>query len=137
VQLKQCWRTLTGRWLPHDTRDEVVDFVRERAASLLPGSPLRLKPTSTTPWSHAITGIEAVERAGTLAFGAKNPLEGYRRMTFMMLDQDVAAVSPSTTYCVPAAAGVIDRWNRAASKKGAGFDRRCDRTSIGTWTSPT
>lgn len=42
-------------------------------------------------------------------------------MTFMMLDQDVAAVSPSTTYRVLAAAGVIDRWNKAPSKKGIGF----------------
>lgn len=42
-------------------------------------------------------------------------------MTFMMLDQDVAAVSPSTTYRVLAGAGVIDRWNKTPSKKGTGF----------------
>jgi len=25
---KRAWGALTGRWVPHDTRDEVVDFVR-------------------------------------------------------------------------------------------------------------
>jgi transposase len=27
VALKSTWGALTGRWVPHDTRDEVVDFV--------------------------------------------------------------------------------------------------------------
>jgi putative transposase len=29
-----------------------------------------------------------------------NPLEGYRRLTFMMLDADVVAVSPSSVWRV-------------------------------------
>src|SRR5262245_63816329 len=39
----------------------------------------------------------------------------------MMLDDDVVAVSPATTYRVLAAAGRLDRWARARSKKGTGF----------------
>lgn len=27
-----------------------------------------------------------------------HPLEGYRRLTFMMLDDDIVAISPSTIY---------------------------------------
>jgi transposase InsO family protein len=65
--------------------------------------------------------IEPDERAAIIAFHDKNPLEGYRRLTFMMLDQDVVAVSPSTTYRVLAAAGRLDRWNRRPTKKGTGF----------------
>lgn len=65
--------------------------------------------------------IEPDERTRILDFHAKNSLEGYRRLTFMMLDQDIVAVSPSTTYRVLAAAGVIDRWNKTPSKKGTGF----------------
>ena len=49
------------------------------------------------------------------------PLEGYRRLTFIMLDDDVVAVSPATTYRVLAAAGRLARWARARSKKGTGF----------------
>src|SRR6476646_2377214 len=44
--------------------------------------------------------IEPEERQRVLDFHPRNPLEGYRRLTFMMLDQDVVAVSPSTTYRV-------------------------------------
>jgi hypothetical protein len=39
----------------------------------------------------------------------------------MMLDQDLVAVSPSTTYRVLSAAGLLDRWNGKPSKKGTGF----------------
>ncbi len=51
----------------------------------------------------------------------RHPLEGYRRLTFMMLDEDVVAVSPATTYRVLARAGRLDRWSRPPSKKGTGF----------------
>lgn len=50
-----------------------------------------------------------------------HPLDGYRRTTFMMLDQDVVAVCPTTTCHVLSAAGVLDRWVRKPTKKGTGF----------------
>ena len=65
--------------------------------------------------------IEDWERKAIVDFHDGNPLEGYRRLTFMMLDQNVAAVSPATTYRVLKAAGRLDRWNRSPSKKGTGF----------------
>lgn len=65
--------------------------------------------------------IEDWERQAILDFHAKNPLNGYRRLTFMMLDADVVAVSPSTTYRVLRAAGLLDRWSKKPSKKGTGF----------------
>jgi transposase InsO family protein len=39
----------------------------------------------------------------------------------MMLDRNLVAVSPSTTYRVLKAAGLIRRWNGKESKKGTGF----------------
>jgi putative transposase len=39
----------------------------------------------------------------------------------MMIDADVVAVSPTTTYRVLSAAGRLNRWNRKPSKKGTGF----------------
>ena len=65
--------------------------------------------------------LEPWEREAILAFQAKNPLEGYRRLTFMMLDADVVAASPTTVWRVLSHAGVIDRWNKRISKKGTGF----------------
>jgi transposase InsO family protein len=61
------------------------------------------------------------ERRRIIAFHEQFPLEGYRRLTFMMLDRDVVAVSPATTYRVLCAAGLLDKWNKKPSKKGTGF----------------
>jgi transposase InsO family protein len=61
------------------------------------------------------------ERQRILDFHDRFPLEGYRRLTFMMLDRDVVAVSPATTYRVLKRAGLLDRWNGKPSKKGTGF----------------
>jgi putative transposase len=61
------------------------------------------------------------EKRKILAFHERFPLEGYRRLAFLMLDQDVVATSPSSVYRVLAGAGVLDRWNKKPSKKGTGF----------------
>ena len=65
--------------------------------------------------------IEEPERKAIVDFFDQNPLEGYRRLTFMMLDRDVVAVSPATVYRVLSKAGRLDRWKRKPSKKGQGF----------------
>lgn len=65
--------------------------------------------------------VEAWERQTIIDFHKRYPLEGYRRLTFMMLDAESACVSPSTTYRVLRAAGLLDRWNPRPSKKGTGF----------------
>ena len=61
------------------------------------------------------------ERRAIIDFHDKNPLEGYRRLTFMMLDDDVVAVSPSTTYRALKTAGRLDRRSASTSSKGKGF----------------
>jgi len=63
------------------------------------------------------------ERQAILDFHHANPLEGYRRLTFMMLDADLVAVSPSSVYRVLRDAGVMDRWSKKQSKKGTGFQQ--------------
>ena len=40
--------------------------------------------------------LEPWEKEAIIGFHLKSPLEGYRRLTFMMLDHDVAAVSPAS-----------------------------------------
>lgn len=65
--------------------------------------------------------LEEWEKQAIVKFHDEHPLEGYRRLTFMMLDEDVVAVSPSSVYRVLKAAGRIERWNRKPSKKGKGF----------------
>jgi len=65
--------------------------------------------------------IEPWERDAIIGYFDAHPLDGYRRLSFMMLDDDVVAVSPSTTFRVLRAAGRLDRFNGKPSKKGSGF----------------
>ena len=62
-----------------------------------------------------------MEREAILNYHDAHSLDGYRRLTFMMLDDDIVAVSPSTTYRVLKSAGRLDRRRWAPSKKGQGF----------------
>lgn len=125
--------------MPHDTRDAVVDFVREF------GELTELPAERVIRWIGVSRGkfydwrkrygrvnehnglvprdhwITEEERRRILEFHELFPLEGYRRLTFMMLDRDVVAVSPSTTWRVLSRAGLLDLWNKRATKKGTGF----------------
>ena len=65
--------------------------------------------------------LEPWEREAIVNCAVNNPLEGYRRLTFMMLDQDIVAVSPSSTWRVLGQAGLLQKWNRKKSLKGTGF----------------
>ena len=65
--------------------------------------------------------VDEEEKRAILDFQGVYPLEGYRRLAFMMLDRDVVAVSPSSVYRVLNEAGALRRWNRKPSKKGTGF----------------
>lgn len=49
--------------------------------------------------------------------------EGYRRLSYMMLDADVVAASPSSVYRVLKKADLIQPWSKSPSRKGEGFDQ--------------
>jgi putative transposase len=65
--------------------------------------------------------LEEWEKRAILDFHDRHPLEGYRRLAFRMLDDDVVAVSPSTVYRTLKAAGRLDHRQFSPSKKGTGF----------------
>jgi len=65
--------------------------------------------------------LEAWEKKAICTFAREHITEGYRRLTFMMLDKDIVAVSPSSVYRVLKDAELLQRWNRTPSKKGTGF----------------
>ena len=67
--------------------------------------------------------LEEWEKQAILDFFAKHQLEGYRRLTFMMLDADVVHVSPSSVYRVLGGHDLLKRWNRHPSGKGTGFEQ--------------
>jgi len=65
--------------------------------------------------------LEDWEKQAILDFQRAYPLEGYRRMTFMMLDRDVVAASPTSVYRVLKAGGRIGQFAGKPSQKGKGF----------------
>ena len=67
--------------------------------------------------------LEPWEKTAILQFHAGHPLEGYRRLAFMMLDADVVAVSPSSVYRVLCNAGLMKAHNSKPSLKGTGFQQ--------------
>ena len=70
------------------------------------------------PRDHWLTDAE---KQAIIDFHHRFPLEGYRRLTFMMLDADVVACSPASVYRVLSAAGLLQRHNSKPSTKGKGF----------------
>ena len=61
------------------------------------------------------------ERQAIVDYYKDHPLEGYRRLCYMMIDDDIVAVSPSSVYRVLSNAGLLKRWNCKPSKKNNGF----------------
>jgi len=136
---KNAWGALKGSWVPHDTRDAVVDFVnrwskRTEIASSRMVNGLGIASSKFYGWRQRYGKVnehdalvprdhwlEEDEKRAILDFQREYPLEGYRRLTFMMLDRDVAATSPTSVYRVLKEAGRLQRWNRKPSKKGTGF----------------
>jgi transposase InsO family protein len=130
---------LRGQWVPHDTRDVIVDFVTKWSEKTeIPAKrwvgwigiskgkyfdwKLRYgkanEHNGLVPRDH---WIDEWERRAIIEYHGRHLLDGYRRLTFMMLDENIVAVSPSTVYRVLRKAGLLDRWNPKASKKGTGF----------------
>jgi putative transposase len=130
---------LKGVWVPHDTRDQIVDFVNcwsgQTGITVL--SFLLWLGSATSKWHSWKDRYgnanehnawiprdhwrEADEQKAIVAFHDRFPLEGYRRLTVMMLDANVAACSPASVYRVLKEAGLLQRHNTKPSAKGTGF----------------
>jgi len=68
--------------------------------------------------------LEDWEKQAIVKFFWDHPGQGYRRLTYMMLDADIVAVSPSSVYRVLSHAGLLKRWNESrTSGKGNGFQQ--------------
>jgi len=67
--------------------------------------------------------LQDTEKQAILDFQELYPLEGYRRLTYMMIDNDIVAVSPSSVFRVLRDAGRLRRWALRPSKKGTGFEQ--------------
>src|SRR5436309_1224619 len=68
--------------------------------------------------------LEPWEYQRIIAYYGTHREEGYRRLTYMMLDENIVAVSPATTYRVLIGAGLLKRWNtNTGAAKSDGFQQ--------------
>ena len=67
--------------------------------------------------------LQDSEKQAILDFQELYPLEGYRRLSYMMIDCGIVAVSPSSVFRVLREAGRLRRWAQRPSKKGTGFEQ--------------
>jgi transposase InsO family protein len=67
--------------------------------------------------------LEEWEKAAIKQYYQEHSPEGYRRLAYMMLDEDVVAVSPSSVYRVLSEAELLNRWASSSSRKGSGFEQ--------------
>ena len=122
-------------------RDQIVDFVRRwsdkteiHAGRFIQW--LGIAPSKFYSWRRRYGSLnehngwvprdfwlEEWEKQAILDFYRQHPLEGYRRLTFMMLDADIVAVSPSSVWRVLSRAGLLRKWNDKTSLKGTGFQQ--------------
>ena len=66
--------------------------------------------------------LQEWEKQRIIEFYREHSTEGYRRVSYLMLDKGLVAVSPATTYRVLANAGLLKRRNDTKStSKGKGF----------------
>jgi len=66
------------------------------------------------------------EKEAIIEYARNHIGEGYRRLTYMMLDENIVAVSPSSVYRTLKKAGMLNRWNKVkTSGKGKGYKQPC------------
>jgi len=126
--------------VPSDTRDAVIDFIHRwnekteiSATGLVKwvgiGSSKyhhwrkrygKLNEHNTlVPRDH---WLEIWEKEAIIRFFHEHPLEGYRRLSFMLLDRNIVCASPSSVYRVLQREGLLGgRWAEKHSSKGKGF----------------
>jgi len=71
--------------------------------------------TDRPPLPEQREGILPEEREAVIQYALAHPKEGYRRLTWQMVDADVAYLSPSSVYRILRAADLLCRWKRSQS----------------------
>ena len=124
--------------MPPDIRDSVIDFLKKWTARTEITSRqlvlwLGLSLSKYHDWKNRYGCVnehnglvprdfwlESREKEAIISYHDINPLEGYRRLTFMMMDENIVAVSPSSVYRVLKSSGRLQKYGKP-SKKGQGF----------------
>ena len=132
---------MNGKWVHPDVRDSVIDYISywsnrtQMAVSKLVNW-LGISRSKYNDWRVRYGKVNVHnsliprdfwladwEKEAIIKYYQEHPLEGYRRLTYMMMDADIVAVSPSSVYRVLKNAGLIGDKKQKPSKKGTGFQQ--------------
>jgi transposase InsO family protein len=64
--------------------------------------------------SPLLDGILEEEKVAVCDYALKHPKDGYRRLAWQMVDEDVAYLSPSSVYRILSEADLLSRWKRSS-----------------------
>lgn len=131
---------MNGCWVSPDIRDSIVSAIEKlqtktgvkktkllKAIRLQPGKFYNWKRRFGLPNNHngkipRDFWLEPWEKKAIIKYKKDYPEEGYKRLTYMMMDHDIVAVSPSTTYRILKEADLLNKWNnKSLGSKRKGF----------------
>lgn len=132
---------MTSFWVQPDIRDSVIDYVtywsgRTKKSVYQFIKWLHISASKYYSWKNRYGKVnehngwiprdhwlEDWEKNEILKYYQEHPGEGYRRITYMMLDEDIVAVSPASVWRVLSRSGLLRRWNTGTGLKGTGFEQ--------------
>jgi len=131
---------LTKAWVEPDIRDEIVETILEyKKRTGIPVNRLLkylvLKESKYYEWRRRYgipnrhngkipkaTWLFGHEKEAIIEYAMNNREEGYRRLCYRMIDEDVVYASPSSVYRVLHTAGLLYKFtNRKNKSKGLGY----------------
>lgn len=133
---------MTAQWVEPDVRDEIVDFIfttknKTDITKTVLLKMINLSSSKYYTWSsrHGLPNnhngmipksnwLLDWEKEAIVQYAKDHTGEGYRRLTYMMMDEDVVAASPTAVYRVLRQNGLLNKWNLTKkSSKGRGFEQ--------------
>jgi transposase InsO family protein len=126
-------------WTAPDVRDSVIDFITQWSSTSGIGVRRFLvwlglsqkryyswkerygKTNEHNSWIPRDHWLEEWEKEAIVGYYVEHSEGGYRRLTYMMLDADIVAVSATTVWRVLSLEGLLRKWEKKANKKGQGF----------------
>ncbi len=112
----QKWQAKTGYEVKQFT--DWLGIGRSKYYNWVNRQGIENQPNGVQPKHHWLT---EAEKTAIVNYYADHRQTGYRRLAYMMLDENVTAVSPSSVYRLLSTRGLLHPTTAEPSKKGQGF----------------
>lgn len=131
---------MNAQWVEPDIKQNVIQNVNglHQKSDLRLGQLLRWLGVASSTYYHWLEDTHGErgarklpkahwlldeERRAIIAYAKDHPCENHRQLTYRMIDENIVAVSPSTTYRVLKSSGHFNRWVITPEPHKKGFDQ--------------